>query len=79
MTIELNVTPYVETLNEVEEYLKLHKGKNLSLRKIYRDVGLKRRKAIWMIKNSKKIQNVKPLNVGSNKYFMHVYTYSDSD
>lgn len=75
MAIEINVTPYVETLNPVEEYLKSNSGKNLSLRKIYRDLGMKRRKAIWMIKNSKKIKNVVPLKVGCNKYFMHVYTF----
>lgn len=77
MTIEINVSPYVETLNEVEEYLKSNNNKNLSLRKIYKDLGLKRRKAIWMIKNSKKIKNVNPLTVGCNKHFMHVYTFSE--
>ena len=75
MTIQMNISPYIETLNEVEEYLKSHKGKNLSLRKIYRDIGMKRRKTIWMIKNSKNIKNVDPLSVGSNKHFLHVYTF----
>ena len=75
MTIELNIEPYNETLNEVETYLKLQIEKNLSLRRIYKDIGITRRKAIWMIKNSNKIINVNPLHVGSNKNFIHVYTF----
>lgn len=62
-------------LNEVEEYLKNNKGKNLSLRRIYKDIGLKRRQTLWMIKNSEKIENVLPLCVGSNKHFIHVYRF----
>lgn len=77
MSIEINITPHNEILNEVEEYLKTHTGKNLSLRKIYKDLNMKRRKAIWLIKNSKKIKKVKPFEVGSNKYFIHVYTFTD--
>lgn len=75
MTIQMSVSPYIEKLNEVEEYLK-NKGANISLRNIYKDLGIKRRKAIWLIKNSKKITNVKPILVGSNKYFIHVYTFT---
>ena len=77
MTIELNIEPYIETLNEVETYLKLQIGKKLSLRRIYKDIGINRRKAIWMIKNSNKIINVNPLHVGSNKNFIHVYTFKN--
>ncbi len=63
--------------NIVEVYLKENKGKNLSLRKIYRDLKLKRRKAIWLIHQSKKIENVDPLKVGSNSTFLHVYKYHE--
>ena len=77
MTIEMKVTPYIETLNIVEEYLKSNSGKNLSLRNIYKNTCIKRNKALWMIKNSKKIKNVEPLIVGSNKKFLHVYTFVD--
>ena len=63
--------------NEVEEYLKENKGKNLSLRKIYRDLHIKRRKAIWLIHQSKNINSVDPLKVGSNAHFLHVYTYEE--
>ena len=64
-------------VNEVEDYLKENMGKKLSLRKIYRDLKMKRRKTIWLIYQSKKIRAVNPLEVGSNKHFMHVYTYSE--
>lgn len=65
--------------NEVENYLKENKGKNLSLRKIYRDLHMKRRKAIWLIHKSKNIRIVDPLKLGSNAHFLHVYTYSESE
>jgi hypothetical protein len=64
-----------EMHNEVEEYLKENMGKKLSLRTIYRDLGIKRRKTIWLIHRSKNIENVDPLDVGSMKRFLHVYTY----
>ena len=63
--------------NEVEDYLKENVGKYLSLRKIYRDLKMKRRKALWLIHQSTNITNVDPLDVGSNKRFLHVYTYGD--
>ena len=62
-------------VNIIEDYLKENTGKNLSLRRIYRDLKIKRRKAIWLIHQSKKIKNVEPLTIGSGKYFLHVYTY----
>ena len=61
--------------NEVEEYLKENMGKNLSLRTIYCDLGIKRRKTIWLIHRSKNIKIVDPLDIGSMKRFLHVYTY----
>ena len=73
----IQTAKFIARLNEVEEYLKSHNGKNLSLRKIYRDLKMKRKKAIWMIKNSKKIKNVDPLDVGSKKNFIHVYKFEE--
>lgn len=61
--------------NQVEDYLKENVGKKLSLRKIYRDLKLKRRKAIWLIHQSKNISLVDPLEVGCKKRFAHIYTY----
>lgn len=61
--------------NEVEDYLKENLGKILSIRKICKDTGLKRRKAIWLIHQSENIRCVDPLEVGSGRHFLHVYTY----
>ena len=63
--------------NIVEVYLRENKGKNLSLRKIYRDLKINRRKAIWLIHQSKNIENVNPLKVGSKSTFLHVYKYRE--
>lgn len=62
-------------VNEVENYLKENIGKNLSLRKIHKDLKISRRKIILLVKQSKNIVPVKPLDVGSSAYFLHVYTY----
>ena len=61
--------------NEVENYLKENIGKNLSLRRMHKDLKISRRKIISLVKQSKYISAVKPLDVGSNAYFLHVYTY----
>ena len=61
--------------NVIENYLKENSTKKLSLKKITKDLSLKRRKAIWLIHQSTKIKIVKPIEVGSNKYFMHLYKY----
>lgn len=66
----------VEKTNPVEEYLKANSGKKLALKTIYRDLSMKRKKTIWLIHQSDKIINVNPLHVGSNKHFIHVYTYA---
>ena len=67
---------HIETTNPVEEYLKANSGKKLALKTIYRDLAIKRKKTIWLIHQSDKIKNVSPLQVGSNKHFLHVYTYA---
>jgi hypothetical protein len=59
----------------VEDYLKKHNGKNLSLRTLHRDLKISRAKIINLIGSSKHIVAVKPLDVGSRAYFLHVYTY----
>ena len=61
--------------NIVEKYLKENIGKNLSLRKMHKDLKISRRKIILLVKQSKNIVPVKPLDVGSRAYFLHVYTY----
>ena len=61
--------------NVVENYLKENIGKNLSLRKLHKDLKISRKKIISFVNKSKNISIVKPLDVGSNAYFLHVYTY----
>ncbi len=61
--------------NVVENYLKENIGKNLSLRKLHKDLKISRKKIISFVNKSKNISVVKPLDVGSNAYFLHVYTY----
>ena len=62
-------------INEVEDYLKENRNKKLALRTIYRDLKMKRRKTLWLINQSKNIVKVKPIEVGSGKHTIHVYTY----
>ena len=63
--------------NVIEDYLQNNSGKKLSLRKICKELGIKRRKAIWLAHQSSKIRQVNPLEVGSGKHYIHVYTYQD--
>jgi len=65
--------------NVVENYLKENIGKKLSLRKIHKDLKISRRKIILLVKKSNYISPVKPLDVGSNAYFLHVYTYHETN
>tara|TARA_Y100000022_G_C13220781_1_gene362291 strand:- start:295 stop:531 length:237 start_codon:yes stop_codon:yes gene_type:complete len=62
-------------VNAIEEYLKENIGKKLSLRTIYKNLKIKRRKIIWLLNKSKHIKKVQPYEVGSGKYTIHVYTY----
>jgi hypothetical protein len=59
----------------VEDYLKMHNGKNLSIKTIRKDLKISRAKILRLISSSKHIVAVKPLDVGSRAYFLHVYTY----
>jgi hypothetical protein len=62
-------------INEVENHLKTNANKMLSLRNIYRDLSMKRRKTLWLINQSSHIRKVNPNEVGSGKREIHVYTY----
>ena len=63
--------------NEVEDYLFNNQGKNLSLKKIKKKLNIKFRKAVYLANNSEHIEIVKPLDVGCNKHFMHLYKYKE--
>tara|TARA_B110001450_G_scaffold74540_1_gene71019 strand:- start:2726 stop:2932 length:207 start_codon:yes stop_codon:yes gene_type:complete len=66
----------MDEVNEVEEYLKKNINKMIAVNNIYRDLSMKRRKALWLINQSPNIRKVNPLEVGSGKYHVHVYTYN---
>jgi hypothetical protein len=59
----------------IEDYLKMHNGKNLSIKTIRKDLKISRAKILRLISSSNHIIAVKPLDVGSRAYFLHVYTY----
>tara|TARA_Y100000816_G_scaffold290963_1_gene281000 strand:+ start:835 stop:1035 length:201 start_codon:yes stop_codon:yes gene_type:complete len=63
--------------NVVEDYLFNNQGKNLSLKKIQKKLNIKFKKAVYLAINSHHIEIVKPLEVGCNKYFMHLYKYKE--
>jgi hypothetical protein len=75
--LKLKVAPIgaVEPCAIVEDYLKMHNGKNLSIKTIRKDLKISRAKIIQLISRSKHIVPVKPLDVGSRAYFLHVYSY----
>lgn len=62
-------------MNEVEEYLYENKGKKIGIKKMHRDLYLKKRQILYQIKTSSHIKQVKPIEVGSGKYNVLVFTY----
>jgi hypothetical protein len=67
----------MNSLNIVEDYLKENSGKNLSLRTIRGHLKISKRKILLFISKSKHIVPVKPLDVGSRAFFLHVYNYKN--
>ena len=67
----------MHTTNIVEDYLKEKTGKNLSVRTLHRDLKISRKKILQFVGLSKHIVPVKPLDVGSRAYFLHVYRYKE--
>ena len=63
--------------NPVEEYLKLNVNKMLSLRTITKNLKLKKKKTDYLINQSKNIKKVEPIEVGSGKTELNVYTYNN--
>ena len=63
--------------NPVEKYLEQFPNKKISLRKIQRELKLSKNYAFFLAMNSKKIRKVNPLEVGSDKYKLSVFTYND--
>ena len=67
-------------IENVEKFLETNKNVIYSLRnikyKLYKnDIKIKRKKLIHILRNSKKIELVEPIKVGSGKHFLHIYKY----
>ncbi len=60
--------------NIVEEYLSENHHLKLSLKSIYKRLEIKKGYAMYLIKNSDKIRQVNPLEVGSRKKDILVFT-----
>tara|TARA_B100001123_G_C15147513_1_gene962151 strand:+ start:754 stop:1155 length:402 start_codon:yes stop_codon:yes gene_type:complete len=63
--------------NIVEEFLKKHPQKNLSLIKIKRELKIPKNDAFFFAMNSKNVRKVKPYEVGSGRHKISVFTYND--
>jgi hypothetical protein len=63
-------------INEVEEYLKNNAEKKLSIKTIRRELNMKSRKVFYLLNHSSNIRQITPIEVGSNKYKIHVYCYN---
>jgi orotate phosphoribosyltransferase-like protein len=63
--------------NPVEKYLKEHSDKKLSLRKIKNELNISKGAVFFLAMNSKKVRKVSPLEVGSDKNNLSVFTYND--
>ena len=59
--------------NHVEEFMLENKGINLSAKSISKRMGIKKKEVLFFINRSDIIENVDPLEVGSNKKFLNVY------
>ena len=63
-------------MNIVEEYLAKNPEKMLSINTLYKRLNLKRKAIRYYIAQSSHIRQVTPLEVGSKKYIMSVFTYN---
>jgi hypothetical protein len=53
--------------NPIEDYYRENAGKNLSLRKVSKKLGIKLRKGVFLANNSNVLKKVDPFEVGSGK------------
>ena len=63
--------------NEVENYLKNNPNLKISLKKLKNILKLKKSYTYFLATNSKKIKRVEPLDVGTMKKNLFVFTYND--
>jgi len=62
--------------NPLEDYLKNDMGKKLSVKTLHKRLNIPVKTVFFLIKNSDYIRKVSPLEVGSYKKVINVYTYS---
>lgn len=61
--------------NIIEKYFEENPKLKLSIKSIRKRLNLKKRQAIFFLKNSEHIRQVLTLEVGSRKYHLMVFTY----
>ena len=59
--------------NPIEDYYKVNSGKNLSLKKVSKNLGIKFKKSIFLANNSDLLKKVEPIKVGCGKKSMLVF------
>lgn len=62
-------------MNIVEEYLEENKDKKLSIHTLHRNLDMKKRTIRYYINQATHIREVNPMEVGSLKAKISVYTY----
>lgn len=63
------------TDNSVESYYRENAGKNLSLRKVTKKLGIKFREGVFLANNSNVLKKVLPLEVGCGKKSMLLFRF----
>lgn len=66
-------------MNDVEECLMLNKGIKLSVKSLAKRTGLRTKQVRYLCFNSKNIRKIDPMEVGSLKYEINVFTYKFED
>mgnify|MGYP001223108616 CR=1 FL=1 len=59
--------------NPIEDYYRENAGKNLSLRKVSKNLGIKLRKGVFLANNSNLLKKVHPFEVGCGKKSMLLF------
>ena len=64
------------TNNSVENYYRENAGKNLSLRKVSKKLGIKFKEGVFLVNKSNELEKVSPIEVGCGKKNMLVYRFN---
>lgn len=59
--------------NPIEDYYRENAGKNLSLRKVSKNLGIKLREGVFLANNSSILKKVEPYEVGCGKKSMLLF------